>query len=632
MGSWQVFCFCLAMFNVYSESPTAAPSESSDLGELNSLYAHRSAEVLQEGELKYSLKTIVPERTASELREIAESRNVALKRLFDTARSRGHLGDAAAPTETPEQVAISLTAQERQGEYHYVFHGPEIGGDRCFEFVHLSPTGSRTMPSVLLQRNLGAGRYVNIRSQSHQRFEISNQKRVIGIQSPHSLGRLVGSLAAVKPTNLTISELQISDVPDQDEHFNRLRELKCNIHSSDKSVIRLLVTFAPDAGYVTPMIRESNEKGHLLREWICNEYMVNQSGIWFPTKCRYKGESTKGSGSYRVEEYEFAPADVKLNAGVSSSSLCVFVPRGSFVTDAQTENSVAYAAKCDLSLNLDHIDNLSDLPCLQMRVNPKMEAHGAERRIRSPFLLLFNAMFIAALVVIWCFTHRSTRLLLLILGISSTLGCQNSSQRTTEADLAVLSTPSSVDFGFALTGERISIEIKVNNHYASPIIVQIFPACNCLSLSDQNLTLAPLEEKIVRFELNPSVNAGNFKSEVVFEVPITNLGKTFRYVVPIVGEIRNSWSIHPRRILLRNKGEGSEVKICAPINEWKDVELLNTEYVNLEEIQSSSQGEFLTRQFRVSVRQGYSGHLLTLRRSGYERAFATIPIVCDYEK
>ena len=238
-------------------------------------------------------------------------------------------------------------------QYYFALGGPELGGDRYVEFSVLDPESRLPGPTVvLLQRSLGAGKRVNLRCDERDRMAIvGNQSVSCGSQEPQRLGRanglLLQSAAAIEASGDSARKQQLAEFDVEtrkvdDADAENLQELVCKFRSGGTLICRV----DPTRGFITPIVKELDAEGRVLRNWESEDYFQPaDSDLWFPGTCKYQEYDYSEEGlEPRTEKYEFTKKSVFLNHEIPEDRFRVAVPVKIPLIDVRSGEQERYAA------------------------------------------------------------------------------------------------------------------------------------------------------------------------------------------------------------------------------------------------------------------------------------------------
>ncbi len=415
-------CLSTAAFLAFTSVTQNATADETAMSLLSQVVDHTGDKVIRTGEFRYTLAILAPvteeaieqriEQTRTSMRDFLESTD-----LSEEMRATYEKAIETLDQTVPDQVRANAG---RRMQYCFALGGPELGGDRYVEFSVLDPETRLPGPNVtLLQRSLGAGNQVNLRCDERDRMAIAEGKGVYcGSQEPQRLGRANGSLlqlaAAMEASDKAalkeqLSGLEVETRPADSTDGSGLQELVCKFGGGGTLVCRV----DPARGFITPLVKELDIEGRVLREWESENYFQPaDSELWFPGTCKYREYDYSAEGlEPRVEEYEFTKDSVLLNNEIPDDRFRVAIPMKIPLIDARSDEQQRYAATEPISISLDELDNMAAIPGLVpdtddiVKQSPKVPLTAKNRRL---WRIAWSVLFLCVVVCVIFWRRRAS--------------------------------------------------------------------------------------------------------------------------------------------------------------------------------------------------------------------------------
>ncbi len=338
---------------------------------------HAGDRQIRTGEFSYTRHAITDPPTAEAIkRRVDESRATILKRLEETKNEtlRKRLQEGLDELENSLSVQMKWNADKKY-TYDYALRDAASGGDRYFQFTPIDPppeASGRT--EVLLMRNLNARATTSLYQPGEGRLTIAEQTGVYAGLEPQRLGRLMGVLVERAPADDTEFKRYFEETVTEavsarldDDRPSNTRKVTCWLERPGAPRTQITLHVDPLRDYITPLVRESNADGKLLREWVSEDYFQPQgSDLWFPQTCTYRETAHKipGNGN-RTDRYDFAKEGVSLNGKISDDRFTVVLVRNSTLLDDRSGTNISYKTKYEIKLSLDALDDLASVKGLE---------------------------------------------------------------------------------------------------------------------------------------------------------------------------------------------------------------------------------------------------------------------------
>ena len=318
---------------------------------------------------------------------------------------------------------------------------------------------------ILLSRRISQGVELGIvRDVRANVISVSQNPISPGIQDPHLIGRLQGSLLAVfrseERSGVRCAIRNDGIIGGDSERLSGI-DIFADFGESERRVGRVVVDIS--RGYICPLVEEFNQEGRVLRRWSCGDYSQDEaSGLWFPKACTYEERLKSSEELYSTIDYEFDPVATRLNQVYSADVFAIPVDSGMGVSSTVDSAQGSWVATCDFEFKIDDVGTLPGALCL---VKPEVSHRPARRPMGSEtlrgrwiWLIVVNMTIfaiVAFLVVRRRFNHVVSCLLIVLpVGLSSTTGCSPTAQRLSTESNPISVLPTRVDFGEIATSGR----------------------------------------------------------------------------------------------------------------------------------------------------------------------------------
>ncbi len=333
---------------------------------------HAGDREIQSGEFTYTQHVITDPPAPERIKQAVERSRAAIRRSMDAAG--GNETRREALRKALDEVEESITSQmkrnaDREWQYHFVLRVKNGQAERYAEFspIDTKPDQEEHTQIALLRQGLTVLRHH--RTSTH----ITSTGVYFG-QEPQRLGRLTGLLVErlagkdeemVRTLRDTVTSIEVEKLDnDQD---STTRKLTCHFEGAGALPTQILIHVDPLRGFVTPLVRESDEERNVLREWIASDYFQPEgSEQWFPRSATYR-EFAKLFGQNRTEHYEFATDGVALNKPLPDDRFTILLKKNSTLLDDRNQANISYKVKDECRLSLDAISDLGKLPSLERR-------------------------------------------------------------------------------------------------------------------------------------------------------------------------------------------------------------------------------------------------------------------------
>ncbi len=647
-GAWRPAAVSVAaavVLCLVGQGPVGATEEpQSDV--LRGAVEHRGDKDIVTGEFRFTAEVTTKPPSAEEMKRRVEQHKQylreALKSITNAQARRGY----EKAIETADQYVPPQLIRNagREMRYYFVLGGSSLGGDRYVEFHMIDKQTGQAGPAVfLLRRSLGAGRGASLYADGLNDLTIAGPDRAsAGIQDPHLLGRLTGSLEAlgegsiaekVKDVHVGKSELGAS-----------LREVSGKFTKSG-GAFRLIVD--PSRGFITPLIEERDPSGTLRRDWKSEDYFQPPgSTLWFPSICTYrefKVDAANEQAPARSERYTFSKDGVVLNNTIPSSRFRLQIPKGRTFIDNRGKTQKPYAVAETLEMSLDDLDSIG-----ATRGLVPIDASALEKPTPAPlgpatgrwWLVTVNVVVVVCVIAWWAIRKRgrAKRVLQIVIAVSlaSNSGCGTSAGSAATEGVAQLSiVPEKVQLGeVAVDGNELPFSIEIRNGLQQEVRIAIAPSCGCTVADTESFPLRAGESRKVGFALSTRGRTGTFNSAVRITATSGPSGKVLHELsLPIEGYFRDDWTAQPQRVVLSENSDktfSGAFAVSAPSESWKDVvvDVLDAQ-AQVRQTGSSDRGNVQTRNFRVSAksRTSLGSNGVIFFRHKRENTFLVVPIL-----
>ncbi len=337
---------------------------------------HSGDRQIRTGEFTYTRHSITDPPTAEAIKlRVDENRARLLKMLEETKNEKvkKSLQKGLDQLENSLSVQMKWNA-DKKFTYDYALRDAASGGDRYFQFTPMYPPPEASGGTdVLLTRSLN-GATTSLHQMGAGKMTIAQSTGAYAGLEPQRLGRLLGLLVERPPTNEdeikryleeTVSEAE--SVRLDDDRPSNTRKVTCWFEGPGAPRTQITLHVDPLRDYVTPLIRESDAEGNVLREWISEDYFQPEgSPLWFPQKFTFRETARKipGNGN-RTDRYTFAKNGVSLNGKIPDERFTVVLQRNSTLLDNLSGKNISYNAKDELKLSLDALDDLASVQGLE---------------------------------------------------------------------------------------------------------------------------------------------------------------------------------------------------------------------------------------------------------------------------
>ena len=320
-------------------------------------------------------------------------------------------------------------------QFYFALGGPELGGDRYMEistFDRVNSAFGKTRK--LLLRDHGSSRGTSVDSDPLTTMTIAGKGRkdvYLPSQEPQRLGRANGSLthlvsdldtAGVKEwLSKSVSDLQVTPVADEQGVETLQLEFKVTVPYPDSvkaqfpkdapvsNTVSMVYHIVPSRGYITPLIRETDQSGQVIFEWISSDYFQPAgSDLWFPLKCESR-TFMPGKKEPRVERYAFEKVGVQLNHKIPDERFAVAIPPRTTVIDATGAVHKNYLTTRQVALTIDDVARLSQLDGIAVAPEPVVLGKPRVLANNPARFWLFWGNVIVLPFVAWWLIKRAAR-------------------------------------------------------------------------------------------------------------------------------------------------------------------------------------------------------------------------------
>lgn len=361
---------CRLAFCAMLSACGAARGEEDGLALLVNAVKNSGDRQIQSGEFAYTQHIVTDPPSPAQIKAMVEQSRDSIRKNLEAAG--GNEKRRQRLLKSLDEVEESITSQmkrnaDRVWQHRFVRRASEDHVDQYAEFFPTDTESNREDHTqiVLLRPGLSVSRH-------HRTLTNISTTGVYLGQEPQRLGRLMGVLAqqfAGKEVELirslrdTVTSIEVEKVGSVQD--NNTRQLTCRFETAGKIPTHIVIHVDPSRGYVTPLVRESDEEGNVLRQWTAEDYFQPQgSELWFPRSATYR-EFAKLFGKNRTEHYAFDDADVALNTKIPDERLAMPLKKNSTLLDNRTGANITYRVKDEFKLSLDAVENLETLPGLE---------------------------------------------------------------------------------------------------------------------------------------------------------------------------------------------------------------------------------------------------------------------------
>jgi hypothetical protein len=349
-----------------------AQGEEDGLALLVNAVKHSGDRQIQSGEFVYTQHIVTDPPSPERIKQMVEQSRASMQRTLDAAGANGtarkRLQKALVETEKSITTQMKRNA-DRRWQYRFALRTSDDHAERSAEFVPIDtePNRDNEIHIVLLRPELAIayqfGTLTNITTTG-----------VYFSQEPQHLGRLMGIIAErlagknetfVSILRDTVTAIEVEKL-DGDQQGN-IRKLSCHFEAPGTPPTQIVMHVDPSRGYVTPLVRESDEDGDTLREWVAGDYFQPAGSVlWFPRSITYR-HFAKRFGQNRTEHYEFTASDVALNKPMPDERFTIVLQQDSTLRDYRNQANISYKVKDECRLSLDAVEKLEAIPELERR-------------------------------------------------------------------------------------------------------------------------------------------------------------------------------------------------------------------------------------------------------------------------
>ncbi len=304
----------------------------------------------------------------------------------------------------------------------YMIGGPRVGGDRFVEFrVRHGYDDPKSQPQAmaLLIRHLPNSRQTSLVLDGQARTAVaSGNGAIVGIDDPHVLGRLQGSIlhAFGGDPRMSGAAAKAIEKPTLTYSFNRedaarMPGLTCvDAFATRGTDRRLFAKIAVDEkrDLICPLIEEYDETGAVKARWASEDYFQDkQSLVWFPAKCR---QSWVANGEPTTIDYKINPEASTFNRAYPAKRFTCPIPVGTTLINDLVPKQESWIVKKALSLSIDDLDRIGARPELEKPVVVRLPAEDfAGTSSSRTILIAFNILALIFGVIIY-FRRRERKL------------------------------------------------------------------------------------------------------------------------------------------------------------------------------------------------------------------------------
>lgn len=375
-----------------------------------------ASRVVHSAELRFQLNVQDQIPSDAEIQSVVNSMKDATRELISKNSDNPGLVEELqksidiADQVVPPQLIHNATLQFR---CYFASSGPELGGDRYYEFSQLNRVKEEygTARSLLLRSNgspSGLGIDYDPMAEGVCLVGRGRKDVFLPAREPHLLGRINGGLEVTTRNlspdgiqdwlqkNISKSESRVSKDLDGAERVQLLLHInsaqpRIEMQDTNKSLQTIELHVVPSKGYITPLIRESDPEGRVVLEWKCEDYfLVPGSDLWFPGRCETR-RLVPGQNDPHVERYEFDKATAFLNQRISDERFAVRLPARTSILDT-LHNGRNYVSTAQISLTADNVTELSAIEGVEVAPAPVETAKG--RLPDQPSLLRVLFVFV----------------------------------------------------------------------------------------------------------------------------------------------------------------------------------------------------------------------------------------------
>lgn len=390
----------LAVFGLLSCSNIVIAQ--TDLSEvLNQAVQQSGPEIIHSATIHFDITIADAAPTAQELTTNTQKVRQAVTDLIDKGENPLLVEQLKSSLVTlDEDVKQQLTQNAQRdltGTYRFLLS--ENGEDEFIRYrLRRGFEQSFGTPMTLLSRTTENSQKNILFDEEANLVSVTAGKLIAGVERPHYIGRLQGGLLARLRSGEDDSTLALRDISHHSETEDGLITIKILLNETMIGKVQV----DTNRGYVCPLVEEFDENEQLIRSWRCDQFVRLQgSEFWFPETCLYKEITPIQPGVFNTVDYKFQTNQCRLNSPVQNNNLSLMVEEGTAVATEQA----SYIATCAFELSLTDLNQLSNLPCLQISqvaklpvketLKPKSPAWSSWLFWMNVSLLLFLAGILA---------------------------------------------------------------------------------------------------------------------------------------------------------------------------------------------------------------------------------------------
>ena len=389
--------------------------------------------VIQTAEFRFVLNIQDQIPSDAEIRSVVNAMNQSTRELMAQNSNNPRLVEELQKSiDIADQVVPPQLIQNASLQFRCFFasSGPELGGDRYYEFSQLDRVEDKygATRSLLLRSNGPAkGIGVDYDPMAEGVCLVGRGRKDVYLpaKEPHLSGRMNGSLELATRNlspdgirdwlqkNISKTESQVSQEEDGAERVEILLHInsaqpRIEMQDTNKSLQAIELHVVPGKGYITPLIREMDPEGQVVLEWKCEDYfLVPGADLWFPTRCESR-RLVPGKKDPHIERYEFDMATVLLNQRIPDERFAVRLPARTSIVDT-VHDGRSYVSTTQVSLTPDNVAELSSVQGVQVASDPGENSRGRSPEKPSLLRVLFVIVNLVGITFLACFLWKRGR-------------------------------------------------------------------------------------------------------------------------------------------------------------------------------------------------------------------------------
>ncbi|HEY4309688.1 MAG TPA: hypothetical protein VGN12_09585 [Pirellulales bacterium] len=359
----------MALYGGEDAAPCFA-DEAEGLALLVNAAKHAGDRQIRTGEFTYTRRITRDPPTDKEIQRLVEQVRAALRRQLETVKNeRARASIQKSIDDAEADIAPQMKANANQEwQCEFALRDPDHGGDKYSEFFRTDQEpGHEKRMAVLLRAGLTL-------EQHQENLAIVGSAGIYLGQEPQRAGRLTGFLLQrvagdgeeiIRNLKDTVSEIEVGNV--NEDRPSNTRKVTCWFTAIGVPRTQVTVHIDTLRDYVTPLVREADEEGNVLREWIAETYFQPEgTELWFPQSVTYREYLHPQRPSRNVvERYEFPQDGVAINAKIADERFTIVLPAKSTLLDSRTKENISYKTTEEVKLSLDALEDLNSVSGLE---------------------------------------------------------------------------------------------------------------------------------------------------------------------------------------------------------------------------------------------------------------------------